>query len=438
MESHDALGKRPAVFPIEANPILSTRNPKALSALALTLAAALGLAAWAQVDGERGIAPVAASTDIDVGGIEVNVTGDNADDARAKGWEEATRLAWEKIDGPKLPGSQLRQMVSSIVIEREQIGPKRYVARLGVIFDRRRASRYMGGEAQARASAPMLLIPVTFSAGGQLVYETRNPWQRAWAEFQPGASRVSYVRPSGAGGESLLVNYGQTGRRSRTWWRNVLDQFEAADVIVPIARLRHTYPGGPVEGTFTARYGPDNTYLDSFEMTAQTPDALPDMLAKAVQRFDDIYEQAVEDGKLRPNPTLNLGTPEIDPSLRRLADIGRAVQAQERAAADAARAAEQEPSPGDAGETPAAPPAPVANTIVVVQFASPDAQTFDQTIAAVRGAPGVRGAATRSTAIGGTSVLSVTYGGSIDQLAAALRARGYTVRQGNGALAISR
>ena len=425
---------------MQAKPILSTRHPKALTALALTLFAGLALAAWAQVDGDRGIAPVAASTDIDVGGIEVNVTGDDSDDARQKGWDEAARLAWEKIDGPSLPDSQLRQMVSSIVIEREQVGPKRYIARLGVIFDRRRASRYLGGEAQARASAPMLLVPVTFSAGGQLVYETRNPWQRAWAEFQPGASRVSYVRPSGAGGESLLVNYGQTGRRSRTWWRNILDQFEAADVIVPIARLRYTYPGGPVEGTFTARYGPDSTYLDSFAMTADNPDQLPAMLAQAVQRFDDIYEQAVADGKLRPNPTLDLGTPEIDPSLRRLADIGRAAQAQERAAADAARAAAQTPETADpsGGETPAPQPAPATVSSYVVQFASPDAQTFDQTISSVRGAAGVRGTATRSTAIGGTSVLSVTYGGSLDELAAALRARGFTVRQGNGALAISR
>jgi hypothetical protein len=43
-----------------------------------------------------------------------------------------------------------------------------------------------------------------------------------------------------------------------------LDQFEAADVLVAIAKLDHQFPGGPVRGTFTARYGPDNTFLGIF------------------------------------------------------------------------------------------------------------------------------------------------------------------------------
>lgn len=425
-------------------PALPSRTRYVLPALGIALLAALALAVWAQVGGERGIAPIAASSDIEVGGIEVDVTGENADDARAKGWDEAARLAWEKIDGPDLPDSQIRSLVSSIVIEREQIGPKRYIARLGVIFDRARAGRYLGGEAQQRQSAPLLLIPVTMVGGGQLVYETRNPWQRAWAEYQTGTSRIDYVRPSGAGGESLLVNYGQTGRRSRTWWRNVLDQFGAADVIVAIARLDYRYPGGPVEATFTARYGPDNTYLDSFTMRVDTPDLLPAMLTRAVKRFDDIFEQALAEGKLRPDPTLNLGVPEIDPAVQRLIEIGRAAaRAQEEAAR--AQASSSSSSQGSRAGAPAVTAAPVATPppegsvgLYVVQVATPDAAAFDAGLSGVRGTPGVRGAGSRSTAVGGTSVLTVSYAGSIDQLAAALRARGFTVRQGNNALLISR
>src|SRR3546814_21100872 len=89
----------------------------------------------------------------------------------------------------------------------------------------------------------MLLLPVTASAGSHLVYEMRNPWQRAWAQFQPGTSPIIYVRPSGSGGDSLLLTYGPPGRRSRLWWRAILDQFGAADVLVAVARLRHQFPG---------------------------------------------------------------------------------------------------------------------------------------------------------------------------------------------------
>ena len=404
--------------------------------VALLIAVVAGRVLQAQVEGDRGIAPVTSSIDIDVGGIEVDVSGDTADEAREAGWREAQRKGWAKLGGPSLPDSQLQSLVSAVVIEQERIGPRRYIATLGIIFDRARASRYLGGNAQRTQSAPMLLLPVTLSGGSAMVYQQRNPWQRVWAEYQAGSSRINYVRPSGAGGDSLMLTYGQTTRRSRLWWRNILDQFGAADVLVPIARLEYQYPGGPVKGYFTARYGPDSEFLDSFTLTAKNDQDLPRMLSQAVTRFDDIFEAALADGKLRPNPTLNLGGEGADPVLQRLIEIGRAAQAQERAQRAAAAA-------GEAGEgtSPATPtPTPTAAVVssYVVQFASPDAGTIDATLSAVRATAGVRGAATSSIAIGGTSVMSVSYGGSLSDLAGALRARGFTVTQGSNALAISR
>lgn len=406
--------------------------------LALLAAVLLARGLTAQVEGDRGIAAVAGSSDIEVSGIKVDVRGDNAQEARENGWREAQKKAWAQIKGPAMPDNQIASMVSSIVIEQEQIGPRRYIATLGVIFDRSRAGRYLGGNAQKARSAPMLLVPVTISAGTEMVYERRNPWQRAWAEFNPGRSAIDYVRPSGAGGDSLLLTYGQTGRRSRTWWRNVLDEFEAADVLVPIAKLTYQYPGGPVKGVFTARYGPDNTYLDSFTLEAANPGELPAMLAQAVKRFDAMFESALTQGKLKPDSTLSVGVSGTDPALLRLIEIGRAVEAREaaRRAAAAGEAVGTEVDPA-AAPTDAPTAAAVVNSYVV-QFASPDAGSIDATLSAVRSAAGVRGAATSSLAIGGTSVMRVSYAGSLAELAAALRARGFNVNQGSNALAISR
>ena len=424
-----------------ALPSLGRSRALLIAALALL---ALGAAALvAQVAGERGIAPIAASRDISVTGVEVDVTGDNAQDARAKGWEVAQRKAWERLEGPELSDSQIAAVVSAIVIEREQLGPRRYIARLGVIFDRQRANAYLGGEEQAQRSAPMLLVPVTVSAGTQLVYEMRNPWQRAWAEYQAGSSRIDYVRPSGAGSDSLLITYGQTGRRSRLWWRNVLDQFSASDVLIPIANLDYSYPGGPVTGKFTARYGPDNRFLASFAMTAPNPEALPAMLEKAVMRFDAIFAKALADGLLKPDPTLNLGTPEIDPVLLRLIEAGQAADAREREARAARERADRERETAETDGTISAapintPPPEGSVGLYTVQVQTPDAAAFNAALADVRGSSGVRNAGIRSTAIGGTSVLTVSYAGSIQELAAALRARGFTVQPGNNALLISR
>ena len=148
----------------EFPPMPQTISLPRLSRPMLFLAAAIALVAggaalWAQVEGERGIAPIASSSDINVGGIEVDVRGDNAEDAREKGWREAQRKAWEKIGGPDIPDSQLQGLVAAIVIEHESIGPRRYVARLGVIFDRSRAGALLGADGRGPGSAPHAADP---------------------------------------------------------------------------------------------------------------------------------------------------------------------------------------------------------------------------------------------------------------------------------------
>lgn len=405
--------------------------------LAILLAAA---ALLAQVGGDRGIAPVAATTDIEVGGIKVNVRGDSPEEAREAGWRQAQRLAWKRIGGPAIPDSQLDGLVSAIIIEQERIGPRRYIATLGVIFDRQRAGRLLGEGGQLAKSPPMLVLPVTFAAGSATTFEIRNDWQRAWAEFQPGSSRIDYVRPSGAGGQSLLLNFGQAERRSRYWWRNILDQFSASGVVIPMARLNYQFPGGPVEGEFTARFGPDNRYLDSFRLRVDSPEQLPAMLAQAVRRFDQIYTRAFDAGILGIDPTLALQGGEMDAGLRRLIDLGEQLRAAERQRAAAASRQQQTEAAPEAPQIvlPAATPTPAVVSVVTVQFATPDAGSVDAIVAAVRGIPQVRAATTRSLALGGMSTMSVQFTGNPNDLIAAMRERGFTVQQGGSVLTISR
>lgn len=446
MDFYSPLGKRGAISPmdhlIRPFPLVAPRHSALIGLIACALFALAAAASLvAQVSGDRGIPPVASTTDIEVRGIEVNVTGDNPQDARMNGWREAQRQAWAKIGGPALPDSQLESLVSAIVVERENLGPRRYIARLGVIFDRQRAGPLMGGGGERSRSAPMLLMPVLMSGGAATVFEVRNPWQRAWAEFQFGASAIDYVRPVGAGGDSLLLTFGQAGRRSRSWWNTVLDQFGAADVLVPIAELHYQYPGGPIEGRFTARYGPDNRFLAEFTMTARNQEELPAMLTRAVEQFDRIFIRALASGRLQPDPSLMLDATELPEAMRALLAEAQAAEAAEAAArARAAAEAEGEVNEGELIESGPEPvetatAAPVAHS---VQVATPNAAAFDGALTALRGVPGVSGVAVNSTAIGGASVMRVTFTGDLSALASALRARGWQVVEGNGALAISR
>ncbi|WP_239804965.1 heavy-metal-associated domain-containing protein [Croceicoccus hydrothermalis] len=416
----------------------------------VVLLALIGWRAIAQVDGDRGIPPIASTGDFEIGGITVNTTGKNATDARQNGWREAQRKAWGVLyarsnggaEAPELPDSRIASMVSAVVVEEERIGPRRYVARLGVIFDRARAGEILGsvGGAQAR-SAPMLVVPVTFSGGVASLYETRTPWQRAWAEFRTAQSPIDYVRPSGSGYESLILNAGQMGRRSRSWWRVVLDEFGASSVVFPVARLERQYPGGPVKGTFTARFGPENDYLGSFTMTAESEEALPVMLARATQRLDRIYANALAAGRLGVDDTLDMQEQALDPAV--LEALARDLR---QAAAPSAPSPSQAPQPApsagsSAGEGTSSPqPAPSTPAIAnyTVQVATPDPAAFDGALSAIRSVPGVQSATVGSTAIGGTSVVRVGYAGDLSDLAASLSARGWRVTQGSGALSISR
>ena len=121
--------------------------------------------------------------------------------------------------------------------------------------------------------------------------------------------------------------------------------------------------------------------------------------------------------------------------------VGRGDLELQRRAEEAAAGA-GEVVPAETGvATPAGTPTPdvpQALGTFTVQVATPDGRAFDGALAAVRGTAGVRGVAVSSTAIGGTSVLRVTYLGDLNGLAAALRAAGWQVNQGSNALGISR
>ena len=289
-----------------------------IAAIGLPLALVGGGIVVAQIEGpKRGIAPIASAGDFEVTGVSVNVVGDNAFEARKKGWEQAQRIAWAALwrkthneAGANLSDSTLDGITAAIVVEREQIGPRRYVAKLGVLFDRARAGQLLGVSGVARRSAPLMLLPVTYSAGAPTVFEQRTSWQRSWAKFRTADSTIDYVRPSGAGGESLLLNAGQPERRSRIWWRTILDQFGAADVIIPIARIERQWPGGPVIGRFSARYGPDNKFLGAFTLRTSSSAGIPAMMDQAVLRMDQLFQSAFSSGRLRADASLVL-EPEV-------------------------------------------------------------------------------------------------------------------------------
>ena len=226
-----------------------------------------------------------------------------------RGWRVAQRQGfralWAKMhklpinQAPNLPDGTLDQIVSSIVVQREQIGPNRYIADLGVLFDRARSAEFLGAEGgEVQRSAPMLLVPVMVSGGTATTVELKNAWQRAWAQFRTSQSPIDYVRVSGLGADPMLMNAAQTVRPGRGWWRNIIDLYGAADILVAEVQVQRLYPGGPARARFIARHGPDNQIVGGFTLTAPNSEAIPAMLAQGVQRMDQVFSDALSAGAL--------------------------------------------------------------------------------------------------------------------------------------------
>jgi len=360
---------------------------------------------YAQLEsGDRGILPIDSSGTLEVTGIHVDVGGADAQSARYAAWRIAQRQGFRALyakmhnvpigQAPNLPDSTLDDIVSSINVEREQIGPNRYIADLGILFDRARAAQFLGVEGgEVQRSVPMLLIPVIVTGGTATSVELRNAWQRAWAQFRTSQSVIDYVRVSGLGVDPMLVNAAQTTRPGRGWWRNLVDLYGAADILVAEVQLQRLYPGGPARARFIARHGPDDEIVGGFTLTAPNSDAVPGMMAEGVRRMDELYANALAAGRLQRDSSLDLPPPPV---------LQLPVEA------------------------PVAKPVNFAN-MYQVQITGSDVNVYNFAMAHLRTLPGIQSATPQLINPVRTSYVLVAYRGDIASLAAALSARGWIV-----------
>ena len=377
----------------------------------LVAAAAVSGALYAQLEtSDRGILPLDSSGTLEIGGIHVDVGAADANSARYAAWRVAQRQGfralWAKMhnapinQAPNLPDSTLDDIVSSINVEREQIGPNRYIADLGILFDRARAAPFLGVEGgEVRRSAPMLLIPITVTAGTETSVELKNAWQRAWAQFRTSQSPIDYVRVSGLGVDPMLVNAAQTDRPGRGWWRNIIDLYGAADILVAEVQLQRSYPGGPARAKFVARHGPDNEIVGGFTLTTRNGNGIPALMAEGARRMDELFTNALAAGRLERDSSLNLPAPPPLPVEEKPIEVK---------------------------------PANVSNSYQVQISSGGDVTIYNFAMAHLRTLVGIESATPQLINPTGTSYVLVSYHGSIGQLASALGGRGWLVQTSGG------
>ena len=392
-------------------------RPVPLVVAGLVVLAAGGVVVAQIESGDRGVAPIDSSGNYEINGVEVDVSGKTADAARLGGWREAQRRGWAMLysrmnagrKAPRIPDSTLDSIVTGIVVEEEEIGPNRYIARLGILFDRARAGQLLGVSGQVMRSPPMLVIPVQWTGSVPVSFEQRTEWQKAWARFRSGGSPIDYIRPSGTGSDPVLLNVAQSKRRGRGWWRMLLDQYGAADVIVPEVRLERFWPGGPIMAHFIARHGPDAQVIEEFSLRVASSEGLPRLMDEGVRRVDAAYIRALQDGRLAPDPSLVIEEPEE-------------LEIDEAALVDSL--AEDVSMASAASFT--------------VQVETPDVASISAVEGALRRVVGVRAAEVSSLALGGVSVFRVAFTGDLAAFRSSLVSAGWAMEEGNGNIRLRR
>lgn len=150
------------------------------------------------------LAQSAAGTGYDVTGVDVDVSGSDAVQARSQGIREARRKALgllvdrlvpaeDRARLPQVDDAQLENMVRGIEFVRERPAPGRYSATLNVVFVPDAVKSYLSG-AGARVvetvSRPALVIPLWKGPAGVEPLGDRNAWREAWQQLDSAGSAV--------------------------------------------------------------------------------------------------------------------------------------------------------------------------------------------------------------------------------------------------------
>jgi|TARA_R100000501_G_scaffold17911_1_gene34730 hypothetical protein len=376
-----------------------------LGALMLNAAEAQQDAEGARSAGEGDAASAAnAGVAFAVEGIQLDVRAATVEQARDAAFREAPRQAWPRLwarmtgneidEAPAMTDAALDAMIESIEVEAERFGDGRYIATLGVIFERTRAGRRLPAGARVLQSGPLLLIPLLTDAGAASTLDPDSAWFAAWQEFSTGASVIDYVRPQATVADRILLGSWQALRDDRALWRAALAKYDADNVLVAEARLIRSYPGGPVTGQFVARYGPDSTVLQTFTLSANGTAGISDMLADAIKRIDGIYSRALQDGTIVADDSLSVALAPIEAPAGQLDDGFTAEQA-------------------------------LTATVV-----TPEADDWTRIRAVLDQVPQVAGFTLETLNIGGTSIVRIAYAGELANLRYSLDSRGLRLEPG--------
>jgi len=247
------------------------------------------------------IGEVRAATDdiFTVRGVKVDVTDKDAATAKMRAIQEAqmkafhtliSRIAdedaWRRLS--KLGSRKIGRMMSSLSIEEEHTGARRYIGRLTIRFRParvRQALQSIGKGVITRQSPKILVVPVWRTDEGPVLWED-NPWRKAWSEIQSDSTLVPVVVPVGdmTDRQTLSATEALEGDRARLGALRL--RYDVDTVLVAVAE-----PAGE-NGVHAVMTGDSPVGRIAFDKVYSVQEGGLDAAARqAVERFHSVMIQ---------------------------------------------------------------------------------------------------------------------------------------------------
>ncbi len=244
--------------------------------------------------------------------VVVDATAETAAAARVTALAQGQSLAFRRLlerltlraDYGRLPSAKeagLDDLVRDFQIEEEKTSAVRYLARLKIRFKPgaiRHLLRSSNIPFAETISKPVLVLPVYDIAGALSLWDEPNPWRDAWARLPARDSLVPLVVPLGDLADIADIGAEQAVKGDMKRLGAIARRYAAADSLVAVATLRMaalanlTEVQVPMIQINVTRIGGASlgrTIIETF--TAETPDGLLAMLAKAVRNIADQVEE---------------------------------------------------------------------------------------------------------------------------------------------------
>jgi hypothetical protein len=324
-----------------------------------------------------------------VEGIEVDVVGPTAEDARIGAFREAAKKGWKRLwdrlvdanykgSAPSLSDGDVRSYVTSIDVSKERMSSTRYIATFRIFYDPSAVRRALAGAGAGYSGArnkAMLLLPMLIDGGAASVYEPGNIWAQAWARFPLLRSKVDYVRADGTLADLALLNPTEVMLRDPDRVRAMINRYRADGIVVARAHISRSYPGGPVTGRFSGYTMSSPGAVTQFVLRVPSDREIPNMFDDAIRRLDVVFS-STEDKVKR--------------------------------------------------ETYGPKPVGVVQAFggIIATVSSPDAATLNSWVSRIKSTQTVRSVTTESLSIGGSSGLRIAVSETRDFLRWALQQRG--------------